>query len=117
MVKKIWLHCTLLLLVSSTALAGTKDAYERHCVECHKALPMTLQQMFMNYLLVYSGEKNTKAALKHYLRYPLEDISVMSELFLKNFNVKKPLRWISEEELDKAIDIYWEKYKVIGKLK
>jgi hypothetical protein len=98
-------------------LPAAENAYERNCVECHKAFPMTLQRMFMNYLLVYSGEKNTKAALKHYLRYPLRDTSVMSELFLKNFDIKKPLRWISEEELDEAIDIYWEKYKVIGRLK
>ena len=95
---------------------SASDAFERNCVKCHEALPMSLRRMFMNYLLVYSGEKNTKAALKHYMRYPIKDTSVMSELFLKNFNVKKPLR-ISNDELNKAIDIYWEKYKVIGRLK
>ena len=106
----------LLLVYGLTLMLSAENAYEKHCVKCHEALPMSLQKMFMNYLLVYSGEKNTKAALKHYLRYPLKDTSVMSELFLKNFNVKKPL-WISEEEMNEAIDIYWEKYKVIGRLK
>ncbi len=110
MVKKIVLLAGLTL-----ALAG-EDAFERECVPCHRELPMTLQRMFMNYLLVYSGEKNTKVALKHFLRYPRKDTSVMSDLFLKNFAVKEPLL-IPEEVLDEAINIYWEKYKVIGKLK
>lgn len=97
------------------ALQG-EDAFERECVPCHRELPMTLQRMFMNYLLIYSGEKNTKVALKHFMRYPRKDTSAMSDLFLKNFALKKPLM-ISDEVLDEAIDIYWEKYKVIGKLK
>ena len=96
-------------------LAG-EDAFEAECIPCHRKLPMTLQRMFMNYLQVYSGEKNTKVALKHFLRYPRRDTSVMSDLFLKNFALKKPTM-ISEERLDEAIRIYWEKYKVIGKLK
>jgi hypothetical protein len=93
-----------------------EDAYERNCVKCHEIFPMTLQRMFMNYLQVYSGENNTKAALKHFMRYPRKDTSVMSDMFLQNFKIKEPLN-ISENELDKAINIYWEKYKTIGKLK
>ena len=110
MVKKI------ILLAGLTLVLIGQDAYERECVPCHRELPMTLQRMFMNYLLVYSGEKNTKVALKHFLRYPRKDTSVMSDLFLKNFAIKEPMM-ISEEVLDEAINIYWEKYKVIGKLK
>jgi hypothetical protein len=106
----------MLLFVAVTLMLSGQDAYERECVPCHRELPMTLQKMFMNYLLVYSGEKNTKVALKHFLRYPRKDTSVMSDLFLKNFAIKKPIM-ISEEVLDEAIRIYWEKYKVIGKLK
>ena len=109
---KTFLICTFLLLHS----AYGEDAFERNCVQCHQALPMSLQRMFMSYLLVYSGEKNVKAALKHFMRYPRRDTSAMSELFLQNFRVKKPLN-ISDKELEEAIDIYWEKYKVIGKLK
>ena len=97
-------------------LLSAQDAFERNCVKCHESLPMSLQRMFMNYIKVYSGEKNTKAALKHFMRYPRKDTSVMSDLFLQNFEVKEPLQ-ISEEELERAIDIYWDKYKVIGRLK
>jgi hypothetical protein len=93
-----------------------QDAYERHCVGCHKELPTSLQRMFMRYLLVYSGEHNVKAGLKHYLKHPLREISVMSDLFLDNYGVKKKTI-LTDSEIDKALDIYWDKFKVFNKLK
>ena len=106
----------VLLLITFTTFVWSQNAYEKNCVACHRELPMSLQRMFMNYISVYSGEKNTKAALKHFLRFPRRDTSVMSDLFLQNFAIKDPIR-ISDRELDEAIDIYWQKYKVIGMLK
>ncbi|MDQ1325931.1 MAG: hypothetical protein QG564_1055 [Campylobacterota bacterium] len=111
MVKKFLLMATLIM---SGMFA--EDAYERHCVPCHAPLPTSLQRMFMNHLLVYGGEHNFKAALKHYLRYPSKDISVMSDLFIDNFGIKEKST-LSDEELDEAIDIYWSKFKVFNKLK
>ena len=110
MVKKIVLFIALTIGVFS------QDAYERNCVECHKDLPTTLQQMFKEYLQMYSGEENVKAGLKHYLRYPSKSISVMSELFIDTYGIKKKSR-LNKKELDEAIDIYWDKFKVFGKLK
>ncbi len=106
------------IIVLMLILSGlfSQDAYERHCVGCHKELPTTLQRMFMNYLLVYSGEKNMKAGLKHYLQYPSKEISVMSDLFIDNYGIKKKSN-LSEKEIDKALDIYWDKFKVFNKLK
>jgi hypothetical protein len=72
--------------------------------------------MFKRYLLVYSGEQNVKAGLKHYLKYPLREISVMSDLFLDTYGVKKKTT-LSESEIDEALDIYWNKFKVFNKLK
>jgi len=109
MVKKMVL---LLFLVSA---GSAENIYERHCIPCHKTLPTSLQQMFKEYLLVYSGEQNVKAGIKHYLQYPNQSISVMSELFINNFGIKKK-SMLSPKMLDKAIDIYWEKYKVFDKL-
>ena len=94
----------------------SQDAYERYCVECHRELPTSLQRMFMRYLLVYGGEKNVKAGLKHYLKYPLREISVMSDLFIDNYGIKKKTR-LSDTQIDKALEIYWKKFKVIDKLK
>ena len=93
-----------------------EDVYERNCVECHKAIPTSLQQMFKRYLLVYSGEQNVKAGLKHYLKYPLREISVMSDLFLDTYGIKEKTT-LSESDIDEALDIYWDKFKVFNKLK
>jgi len=105
---------TIWILLMS-AMVG-EDAFERNCVGCHVGLPTSLGGMLMNYIQVYGGEKNTKAALIHFMRYPREDTSVMSEMFLQSHPIKKPLQ-IGDKELQEAIDIYWEKYKVIGKLR
>jgi len=90
MVKSICL--SLIFLTASFS----EDVFERNCVDCHATLPATLQQMFKRYLLVYSGQSNMKAGIKHYLLYPSKDISVMS--------------------LEEAIDIYWDKYNILNKL-
>lgn len=103
----------IIAMLSSGIMA--QDAFERNCVPCHKKLPTSLQGMFKHYLLVYSGEETVKAALKHYMRYPSKDISVMSDLFIHTYGIKRKLK-IDDKELEQAIDIYWEKYKVFGKL-
>ena len=110
MVKTIVLS---ILLISGLF---SQDAYERHCIERHKELPTSLQRMFMRYLLVYSGEKNVKAGLKHYLKYPLREISVMSDLFIDNYGIKKKTT-LSDKQIDEALKVYWERFKVIDKLK
>ncbi len=110
MVKKIVLFVVLISGLFS------QDAYERNCVGCHKDLPTTLQQMFKEYLQMYSGEENVKAGLKHYLRYPSKSITVMSELFIDTYGIKKKTK-LNKKELDEAINIYWDKFKVFNKLK
>lgn len=104
----------ILCLLNLSAVA--ENVYERECVSCHSHLPVSLQSMFMKYLLVYGGEKNLKAGLKHYLKYPSKHISVMSKLFIDNYNIKNKTN-LSDEILTEAIDIYWEKFKVFNKLK
>ena len=110
MVKKI------LIIVCLASGAYAEDAFERNCVACHQELPASLQEMFKRYLLVYSSETNVKAGIKHYLKYPSKDISAMSDLFVDTTGIKKKTI-LNQKELDQAIDIYWEKYKVFGKLK
>ncbi len=104
------------VLALLTGITLGENSFERNCVKCHQELPASLQEMLMNYIQVYSGEKNTKAALFHFMRYPHQDTSVMSEMFLQSYPVKAPLR-ISDEELRDAIDVYWKKYRVIGRLR
>jgi len=106
----------IIWIVVLSAALFSQDAYERYCIECHKELPTSLQRMFMHYLLVYGGEKNVKAGLKHYLKYPLREISVMSDLFLDNYGTKKKTT-LSDTQIDEVLNIYWKKFKVIDKLK
>jgi len=110
MVRKLFLIFSLCIVIFA------EDAFERNCVACHQELPATLQEMFKHYLLVYSSENNVKAGIKHYLKYPSKDISVMSDLFIDTYGVKAKST-LSQKELDEAIDIYWEKYKVFNKLR
>lgn len=107
------IYVVLILLLGTV---HAEDIYQKECVGCHKKLPTSLQRMFMNYLLVYGGEKNMKAGLKHYLQYPSKHISVMSDLFVSSYGIKQKTR-LNSEELDEVLDIYWEKFKVFDKLK
>jgi len=110
MVKKI----LIILLLGSFVQA--QDIYERNCIPCHKNLPTSLEQMFMSYLAAYSGEKNVKTILKYYLNNPSKSLSLMSDLFIDTYGIKKATK-LNSEELDEAINIYWEKFKVFDKLK
>ena len=109
MVRKLFLIFTLCIVVFA------EDTFEKNCVVCHKKLPATLQEMFKHYLLVYSSENNVKAGIKHYLKYPSKDISTMSDLFIDTYDIKEKTT-LKDKELDEAINIYWEKFKVFGKL-
>ena len=104
------------MIFVSCQISFAQDAFERNCVGCHKQLPATLQEIFKRYLLLYSSEENVKVGIKHYLKYPSKEISAMSDLFIETTGVKSKAT-LSKQELDKAVDIYWDKYKVFGKLK
>ncbi len=118
MIKK-----TLLILLLSITLFS-KDKIEekkenifiKKCVPCHEYLPSSLERMFMSYLKVYSGEKTFKESLKSFLRDPDELSSTMSELFLDRFGVKSKTE-LNDQELEEAVNLYWEMYNIRNKLK
>ena len=110
MVKKI-----VLVFLFATTLFGS-DVYETNCVSCHKNLPVSIDKYFYKYLLIYSGETDTKNAIINYLKVPIKETSVMSDAFLSRFGVKRKTT-LDEKELKIAVDRYWEIYKVFGKLK
>jgi len=110
MVKRVLL---IFLFVSSCLSA---NVYETNCVKCHKNIPVSIDKYFYRYLLTYSSENNVKTAMINYMQNPSKKETVMAEAFISRFGVKKKTT-LKESELKKAIDIYWEKYKVLGKLK
>ena len=110
MVKSVFL--SLFFLISSLHA----NIYEENCVACHKRLPVSIDKYFYKYLLIYSGETDTKNAIINYLKVPVKETTVMSDSFISRFGVKKATK-LNESQLQEAVNIYWEKYKVFGKLK
>ena len=92
-----------------------QGSFDRNCVPCHRREKVSLRKTFMNALLIYSGEQNMKAGLRYFLRHPSKETSAMGEEYFKTHRLKKPLK-LSDKELDEALDTYWQRYKVVGKL-
>jgi len=103
----LWLGC----------LSGiqAQSVFDRECVPCHTERDISLQKSFMDALLVYGGKENMKAGLAYYFRNPNRDISVMDEDFIRTNGVKSAMR-LEEKVLDEALEEYWRRYTVIGKL-
>jgi hypothetical protein len=101
---------------NNTIIDDKIDIYTGNCLPCHEYMPASLERIFMSYLKKYSGEITVKETLKEFLRNPTKESSVMSELFISQFGVKEKTI-LSEKELNKAINIYWNKYNVRKKLK
>ncbi|QOY52242.1 hypothetical protein [Candidatus Sulfurimonas baltica] len=110
MVKKIVL--TLALMFS---FAGA-NVYENNCIKCHNKLPVSIDKYFYKYLLIYSSETDMKNAIISYLKYPAKETTVMTDEDINRFGIKKKSE-LSQKELKEAVDIYWQIYKVFGKLK
>jgi hypothetical protein len=90
--------------------------YDLNCVECHRNMPVTIDKYFYRYLLKFSSETKVKAAMFSYLNNPTKEETIMAESFITRFGVKKKTN-LSESKLNEALDSYWEKYKIFGKLK
>ncbi|MEA3289903.1 MAG: hypothetical protein U9Q04_06930 [Campylobacterota bacterium] len=110
MVRKFLLIFTLL----TTSCYG--DIYEKSCVSCHKKLPVGLDKLFFRYLLKYSSKKDMLKNLKQYLIYPSVETTVMPESFIDRFGIKSKTT-LKPKEIDEALEVYWQKYKVFGRLK
>lgn len=105
----------LILLVILVINFLNADIYENNCVKCHNKIPVSIDKYFYRYLLKYSSERSVKNAMAEYLKSPNKDTTIMPEAFITRFGIKDKTK-LSEEQLQKALDIYWDNYKVFGKL-
>lgn len=112
MVKGFLISIFLVLCLS----ANDVNIYEQNCVKCHKKIPVSIDKYFYRYLLKYSSERSVKNAMTSYLKTPSAKQTIMPEAFIKRFGIKKATK-LTNKQLEEALDIYWEKYKVFGKLK
>lgn len=106
----------ILSLFVLSIFLNASNIYEKNCVACHKKLPVTIDKYFYRYLLKYSSKQDVQDAMLKYILNPSKDKTVMPEAFILRFGIKKPTT-LSNKQLEEAIEIYWEKYKVFGKLK
>lgn len=115
MVRSLFFLC--LISVFSISLFGNqKNIYEKNCLGCHNKIPVTIDKYFYRYLLEYSSETAVKEAMFEFLKNPKQENSLMSESLIKRFGLKRKTK-LKDEDLKKALDIYWEEYKLFGKLK
>ena len=105
-----------LMIISLQAADNEENIYESNCVKCHSKLPVTIDKYFYRYLLKYSSEKDVKKAMFDYMKNPTVEKTIMSESFITRFGIKKKTN-LSDEKLKEALDIYWDEYKIFGKLK
>ncbi len=104
------------ILLTFSALFGSgMNIYERNCVKCHEKLPVSLDKFFFNYLLKYSSERQVKQALRNYLKHPRKKDSLATEELIARYGLM-PKTTLDDKKLREAIDIYWERYKVFGKI-
>lgn len=108
MVKAV---CLILLTLSLYA-----NPYEDNCIPCHKNMTTGLDTFFYLYLQTYSSERRIKQALMDYLKAPSQTKSVMPLSFFQTHILKKPTA-LDEAQLQESINLYWESYKIFGKLK
>lgn len=105
----------IITILFCSSLLCTDTIYDKNCVSCHKEQPVELDKLFYRYLLKYSSERATKQALYEYIKKPDYFKSVMPEGYINRFGIKLPTT-LTDKKLEEAIDIYWERYKVIGRL-
>lgn len=102
------------LLVLHLGLSA--GVYEQNCVSCHEKMPVKIDKFFYRYLLKYSSEESVKSSLFAYLKNPTREKTILQEGLLNRFGIKEKTT-LNDKELKEAIDEYWEKYKVFGKLR
>ena len=110
------LFLNLATLFAAEDIGSNENIYKENCLVCHKPLSFNLKSIYFSYLLKYSSEDAVKLALIDYLKEPNKDTSVMPKDYIRSFGLKKATL-LSDEELKKAVDYYWDRYKVFGKLK
>ena len=109
MVKKVLIFIIFLNFLNA-------NIYKNSCVACHSKYPVKLDKFFYRYLLKYSSEREVKKALNNYLKNPTLKETIMPEGFINRFGVKDRSK-LNNKELKEVIDIYWDTYKIFGKLR
>lgn len=105
----------LVVLFICTSLTQA-SVYKNNCIKCHQDLPVSIDKYFYRYLLKHSSETNVKKAIKEFLINPSKSKTIMPEAFINRFGIKNRSS-LTNKQLDEALNVYWQEYKIFGKLK
>ena len=105
-----------LIALILTRFLNAQTIYEKNCLSCHQGMAVKIDKFFYRYLLKYSSEKDVKNAMISYLQNPTFKGTVLVDGLMNRFGLKKKTT-LNAQELEEAIDIYWDKYNVFDKLK
>ena len=91
------------------ALFSFAQDFDKACMQCHKKLQIDLKKIYFDYLLEYSSKQATIKAMQNYLLHP----TPTKQIYKKAEPFKHPF---SAQRLKKLLQIYWDRYTVIGKI-
>ena len=106
----------LIFTLIISCLDAKTGVYEKNCLPCHEDMAVKIDKFFYRYLLKYSSEVEVKNAMKSYFKSPKAENSILVDGLINRFGVKKKTT-LTDEQLQEALDTYWEQYKVFDKLK
>ncbi len=115
MVKRYILILLLTYSILFSMEIEGENIYEKNCLSCHQFSTLKLDKIFFRYLIKYSSELSVKSALIDFLKNPNPQTSVMSKDELRRVGLKTEST-LSDDELEEAINIYWDLYDVSKKL-
>ena len=98
----------VLFVLFSLSLYG--NIFQKNCLSCHTD-EYELKTYMANYTLEYSSEKRVKKAIYRFLRNPTSNRSIMPYSYIVEYGFKKDSN-LSDENLQKAIDQYYELYNI-----
>ncbi len=107
MVKTIYI---LLFLVTFSYA----NSFEKNCLECH-ANEFQLHMFMKKYSLKFSSERVIKKAIFDYLKKPTMKQSVLPFGYLNRFGIKDKTN-LSDEELSKMVEVYYNRFNLKDKI-
>ncbi len=107
MVRLFFLHLIVITFIEASS-------FEENCLSCH-ANEFQLNMFMKKYTLKYSSEKRIKKAISQYLKNPTYDKSVLPFGYLNRFGIKDKTS-LEDKELQKMINIYYDKYNIKNKI-
>ncbi|MRI83940.1 MAG: hypothetical protein C6I00_05910 [Nitratiruptor sp.] len=102
----------IVLLAFLVVQLWSDTIFDRRCVTCHREVALPLKPIFFDYLLHFSSERLVKGAMARQLLNPDPKNSLIPKERRRGYRHQ-----VDPDELDLLLQIYWNRYKVIGRIR